>query len=141
MTQERKTISKATEDLSGNLQFFTVYTSVDITATGNYEDKSQKIFDSMIAIISMRAQPVILASPYQVSEMENEGASELTGAGYIFKFVVEHSEIFAKVNEDQEIDDPVYFLKYAFEDIEIEEENFVTEGTGVNIEFTLNEEL
>lgn len=141
MTLERKTTSKPSEHLTGNIEYFTLFTTVDITSTGNYEDKSQRIFDNIISLISMRAQPIVVASPYSVTAIENEGAPSLTGTGYVFKFIVEHTGIFASVDENYQIDDPLYYLKYMFDGITIEEEVFESMGGSLNIEFIYNDNL
>jgi len=141
MTLARKTASKPSEQFSGNIEYFTLFTDVDITATGNYEDKSQRIFDNIISLISMRAQPIVVASPYSVTTLENEGAPSLTGPGYVFKFIVEHTGIFASVDEDYQIDDHLYHLKYMFDGVTIEDETFQSSGTELNIEFMYNDNL
>lgn len=141
MTLERKTTSKPSEHLTGNIEYFTLFTTIDITSTGNYEDKSQRIFDNIISLISMRAQPIVVAAPYNVTTIENEGAPSLTGGGYVFKFIVEHSGIFASVDENYQIDDPLHYLKYMFDGITIEEEVFESSGGSLNIEFIFNDNL
>jgi len=141
MTVERKTVSSPSEHFSGNIEYFTLYTTVDITATGNYEDKSQRIFDNIISLISMRAQPIVVASPYSVASLADEDAPSLTGSGYVFKFIVEHSGVFASVDAEYKVDDPTFHLKYMFDGIDIQEETFESEGTGLNIEFAYNTNL
>lgn len=137
---DRSTASPV-EELTGNIQFFTVYTTVDIRPTGDYQDKSQKLFDNVITLISTRAQPVIVAEPYEVAALENEGAPSLTGAGYVFKFVTEHAGVFASVDNDYNIDDPVFHLKFIFDEIESEGETFYTDGANLNTEFKINQQL
>ncbi|ASV44028.1 hypothetical protein PBI_SCTP2_13 [Salicola phage SCTP-2] len=142
MTQNiDRSVASHTEEIVGNLQFFTLYTTVDITTTGNYQDTSQKVFDNIITLISTRAQPVVIGEPYNVSQLENEGAPSLTGTGYVFKFVVEHSDVFASVDDDYNIDDPVYHLKYIFNDITVDGQTFYTEGGSLNIEFKINQQI
>lgn len=141
MNLERKTVSTASEHFSGNIEYFTLYTSIDITATGDYEDKSQRIFDNVISLISMRAQPIVIASPYSVSALEDEGAQSITGAGYVFKFIVEHSGVFADVDEDYNIADPLHHLVYMFDEVDIEGETFMSAGGSENIEFTFDTNL
>lgn len=141
MTTENKATAKPTESFTGNIEYFTLYSKVDMTSTGDYADKSQRIFDTIISLISMRAQPIVIASPYVVSDLNAEGAGSLTGAGYVFKFIVEHAGVFASVDEEYEIDDDVYHLKYMFDDIDVEDVTFVSGETGTNIEFAFNQNL
>lgn len=137
-----RSVASHTEEIVGNLQFFTLYTTVDITTTGNYQDASQKVFDNIITLISTRAQPVIVGEPYSVTTLEDEGAPSLTGAGYVFKFVVEHSEVFASINDSTyDIEDPIYYLKYMFNDITVDGQTFYTEGNDLNIEFKINQQI
>lgn len=141
MSLERKTIAKATENFSGDIEYFTLYTTKDITITGDYNDKSQRIFDNIISLISMRAQPIVVASPYAVADLAAEGSPSLQGAGYIFKFIVERAGLFASVDEHYAIDDPLYHLIYMFDGVEIEQEVFDSTGSSLNIEFTFDTDL
>lgn len=141
MNLDRKTTSKPSEHLTGNIEYFTLFTTIDITSTGSYEDKSQRIFDNIISLISMRAQPIVLAAPYSVATLENEAAPSLTGTGFVLKFIVEHTGIFASVDENYQIDDPLHYLKYMFDGVTIEEEVFESSGAGLNIEFIFNDNL
>ena len=86
------------EVLTGNLQFFTLYTSLDITQTGDYADLSQKDFESVIQVIALRAVPVIMNNPVELNGVGSNtldvyGAPTLTGAGWIFKFSFEREGV------------------------------------------------
>lgn len=86
------------EVLAGDLEFFTLYTTIDITHTGDYSDATQKDFESILQVIGLRAQPVILNNPVYVdgtggNTMADYGAPTLTGAGWIFKFAFERADI------------------------------------------------
>lgn len=82
------------EVLTGNIEFFTLYTSLDIAVTGDYTDNSQKDFESVVQVIGLRAMPTVMNNPVFLNGvgsnvLENYGAPSLTGAGYIFKFATE----------------------------------------------------
>ena len=82
------------EVLTGNIEFFTLFTTLNITVTGNYNDNSQKDFESVVQCIGLRAMPTVMNNPVSLSgsgsqQIENYGAPTLTGAGYIFKFATE----------------------------------------------------
>ena len=84
----------SSETLSGNIEFYTLFTTLDITRTGNFDDTTQKDFESVVQVIGLRAQPVVMNNPVQLNGvgqnlLENYGASTLTGAGWIFKFAFE----------------------------------------------------
>ena len=84
----------SSETLSGNIEFYTLFTSIDIARTGNFDDNSQKDFESVVQVIGLRAQPVVMNEPVALNGvganvLENYGAPTLTGAGYIFKFATE----------------------------------------------------
>ena len=94
MSLTRKGAMVSIEVLTGNIEFFTLFTSLNITVTGNYSDNSQKDFESVVQCIGLRAMPTVMNNPVAVSGvgsqvLENYGAPSLTGAGYIFKFATE----------------------------------------------------
>ena len=82
------------EFISSNLQFYIMYTNIDITQTGSYQDATQKDFDSLVQMIAMFSQVIISNDPVQVADLNVNGAPTLTGAGWIFKFAVEHPDVF-----------------------------------------------
>lgn len=87
----------AQEVLSGNIEFYTLYTTIDITATGNYSNLTQKDFESVVQVIALRAMPVIMNTPVYVDgvvdTLDMYGAPTLTGAGWIFKFAFEREGV------------------------------------------------
>lgn len=88
----------SSEVLSGNLEFFTLYTKLDITQTGDFADESQKDFESLVQVIALRAMPVIMNNPVYINGvgsnvLESFGAPTLTGEGWIFKFAFEREDV------------------------------------------------
>ena len=83
----------SSETLTGDVEFFTLFTTLDITATDNFTDTTQKDFESLVQVISLRAQPMLMNTPIIVdgssAGLQDYGAPSLTGAGYIFKFATE----------------------------------------------------
>jgi hypothetical protein len=84
----------SSEVLSSNIEFYTLYTTLDITRTGDYSDDTQKDFESVVQVIGLRAQPVVMNNPVALSGvgqnlLENYGAQSITGAGWVFKFAFE----------------------------------------------------
>ena len=82
------------EVLTGNIEFFTLFTSIDITVTNDYENDSQKDFESVVQVIGLRAMPAVMNNPVALNGagnnlLQNYGAPSMTGAGYIFKFATE----------------------------------------------------
>lgn len=132
---KRIAISHPVETLSGDIDFYTVYTTFDITPTGNYKDDSQILFDMVTNLVSMRAQPVISSIPFDTASLEDNGAEELSGAGFVWKFAIEHAEAFAKRDKDFTIIDPVFYLKEFFEGANIGSVTVSTTGSNQNIEF------
>ena len=53
----------SSETLSGNIEFYTLFTTIDITRTGDYSNDSQKDFESIVQVIGLRAQPVVMNEP------------------------------------------------------------------------------
>lgn len=94
MSLNRSGAMGSSEVLSSNIEYYTLFTTLDITRTGNYQDNTQKDFESIVQVIGLRAQPVVMNNPVQLNGvgqnlLENYGASTLTGAGWVFKFAFE----------------------------------------------------
>ena len=94
MSLTRSGAMRSAEVLSGDLEFFTLYTSLDITVTGDFTTPTQKDFEAVVQVIGLRAMPVIMNEPVYLDGeddlvLENFGAPSLTGAGWIFKFAFE----------------------------------------------------
>ena len=124
--------ASAGENLSGNINFYTLYVSgLDITTTGDVADQTQQNFDDVCNLINLVAQPVIMNNPISVT-LDQVGAPTLTGAGFIFKFAVEHGRIFERDG------DTVAILKEIFEGVVIDS---VTLSSPANIEFAMSDLL
>ena len=94
MVGQRSGAMGSAEVVSGNIEFYTLFTTLDITRTGNFSDDTQKDFESVVQCIGLRAMPVVMNEPVELSGsgsfvLENYGAPTLTGAGFIFKFAFE----------------------------------------------------
>lgn len=136
-----KAVARPSESMGRDLDFYSIYTKFDIVPTGDYRDASQQAYDTLVSLVSFRAQPVINGTPFYVEDLANEGAEKLTGSGYVWKFAVEHTQIFAKHDSNFKIIDDVYFLKMAFDDVEIGEDTIFIDGDEINIEFKRFESL
>lgn len=117
------------EVLSGNIEFYTLFTSLDITRTGDFSDNTQKDFESIVQVISLRAMPVVMNNPVAISGsgsvvLENYGAPTMTGAGWIFKFAFEREGVHTITTLTDELDGIV-----------LNGGTIDTDGT-VNMEFT-----
>ena len=91
MSLARSGAMGSSEVVSGNIEFYTLFTTIDITRTGDFSDNTQKDFESVVQVIGLRAQPVVMNNPVALNGsganvLENYGAPTLTGAGHIFKF-------------------------------------------------------
>ena len=123
--------ASAGENLSGNINFYTIYIKgLDITATGNVADQTQQNFDDIVNVINLVAQPIIMNNPISVTL---DGlAPSLTGAGFLFKFAVEHGKVFERGG------DTVSILKELFDGITIDG---VLIDISTNIEFVMSDIL
>lgn len=94
--------ASAGENLSGNINFYTLYVKgVDIISTSNVADQTQQNFDDVCNLINLVAQPVIMNNPIAITL---DGlAPTLTGAGFMFKFAVEHGRVFERNDDAVEI--------------------------------------
>ena len=98
VTGQRSGAMGSSEVVSGNIEFYTLFTSIDLTRTGDYTDNTQKDFESVVQVIGLRAQPVVMNNPVALNGaganvLENYGAPTLTGAGWIFKFAFERTDV------------------------------------------------
>ena len=98
MSLTRSGAMSSSEVLSSNIEFYSLFTTLDITRTGNYSDNTQKDFESVVQVIGLRAQPVVMNNPVVLNGvganiLENYGAPSLTGAGWIFKFAFEREGV------------------------------------------------
>ena len=98
MSLTRSGAMGSAEVVSGNIEFYTLFTTLDITRTGNFSDNTQKDFESVVQCIGFRAMPVVMNEPVELSGsgsfvLENYGAPTLTGAGFIFKFAFEREGV------------------------------------------------
>tara|TARA_Y100000592_G_scaffold100920_1_gene183724 strand:+ start:4339 stop:4743 length:405 start_codon:yes stop_codon:yes gene_type:complete len=122
------------EFISNNLQFYTLYTNIDITVTGSYADATQKDFDALVQLIAGYSQVIISNDPVSVGDLNANGAPSVTGAGYIFKFAVEHPDVF-QLNGN-----PVQALINQLDGIVLNGGTIATTGS-VNTEFVRSETL
>lgn len=120
----------AGEFVSGNINFYTMYVSgLDITTTGDIADQTQQNFDDVVNMINLIAQPIIMNNPIAVTLTGL--APTLTGAGFVFKFAVEHGEIFARNGDN------VAILKEIFDGVTIDGTTLST----ANVEFVMSDLL
>ena len=88
----------SSEVVTGNIEFYTLYTKLDITRTGDYSNPTQKDFESVVQVIGLRAMPIMMNEPVYLNgvgdiALENFGAPTLTGAGWIYKFAFEREAV------------------------------------------------
>ena len=98
MSIKRSGAMSGQEVVTGNIEFYTLYTKIDISATGDYSDVTQKDFESIVQVIGLRAMPIIMNNPVYLNGvggnvLENYGAQVITGAGWIFKFAFEREDV------------------------------------------------
>lgn len=94
MVGQRSGAMGSSEVLSSNIEYYTLFTSLDLTRTGDFSDATQKDFESVVQVIGLRAQPIIMNNPVRLNGagsnlLENYGAPTMTGAGWVFKFAFE----------------------------------------------------
>ena len=98
----------AGENLAGNINFYTMYVkTLDITHTGDILDQTQQNLDDVVNLISLVAQPVIMNNPLSVTL--DSLAPTLTGAGFIFKFAVEHGKVFEAGGDNIAVLNQIFF--------------------------------
>lgn len=97
-TSVRSGAAASMEVLSSKLEYYTLYTKIDITKTGDFADATQKDFEAMLQVIALRAMPVIMNNAVYINgiganTLENFGAPTLEGEGWIFKFAFEREGV------------------------------------------------
>ena len=50
MVEQRSGAMGSSEVVSGNIEFYTLFTSIDLTRTGDYTDNTQKDFESVVIL-------------------------------------------------------------------------------------------
>ena len=134
MTVRINGAARGGEFISNNLQFYTMYTTINITQTGSYQDATQKDFDAIVQMIAMFSQVIISNDPVNVSDLNVNGAPTLTGAGYVFKFAVEYPDVF------QDNGNPTGKLISIMDGVVLNGGTLATTGS-INLEFTQSETL
>ena len=134
MVGERSGAMGSSEVVTGNIEFYTLFTNIDITRTGDFNDSTQKDFESVVQLIGLRAQPVVMNNPVSLNGaganvLENYGAPSLTGAGWVFKFAFEREGAHS-----------VDMLKDELDGIVLNGGTIATTGS-INLEFTQSETL
>ena len=109
MSLARSGAMGSSEVVSGNIEFYTLFTTIDITRTGDFSNNTQKDFESVVQVIGLREQPVVMNNPVQLNGsganvLENYGAPSLTGAGFIFKFAFEREGVHSVDTLKNELD-------------------------------------
>jgi len=153
MTQKVHGVHRPAEVLSGNTDFYSAFTLVDITDTGNSNPKGNiKSFkqaqnlNTLIQILSMRTQ-LVLSSVKKLESQdltEYDFGSELIGTHdiWILKFATETTDVWKKN------DNPVYFANMDCSDVPVNTEldetavinhRFETSGNNKNLYFTMSE--
>ena len=59
MVGQRSGAMGSSEVVSGNIEFYTLFTTLDITRTGDFSDNTQKDFESVVQVIGLRAQQLL----------------------------------------------------------------------------------
>ena len=72
----------SSEVLSSNIEYYSLFTTLDITRTGDFADNTQKDFESVVQVIGLRAQPIIMNNPVPLNGigqnlLENYGAPSI----------------------------------------------------------------
>ena len=135
MTVRINGAARGGEFISNNLQFYTLYSGIDITMTGSFADATQKDLDAMVQLIAGFSQVIISNDPVGVGDLQANGAPLLTGAGWIFKFAVEHPDVFTRNGNSTQA------LVDQFDGIVLNGGTVATTGGSKNLEFVQSETL
>lgn len=108
MVSKAHGLASASQVLTGNLQYYTVWcespnafsdpdnaTGINIRITGDIADETQKNFELLIQSIGLRTMPIILNDPLAIADLAADGATSVTGEGFVWQFSVEAESAFA----------------------------------------------
>ena len=141
--------ASSSQVLTSSLQYYTVWceapdavsdpdnaTGINILITGNIADETQKNFEVIIQSVGLRAMPIILNDPLAVSDLAADGASVVTGEGFVWQFSVEQEGVFATKTDN------IGLLILELDGIVLPSGAVLsTSGGGQNIEFSRQDEL
>ena len=114
-------------------------TGVNIFATGNIADESQKNFEVLIQAIGLRAMPVVMNDPVAVANVATVGATQIAGEGYVWKFAIERDVYFKNDGPTGTISDVGHLVDELNGIILPSAAVLVTSGLPQNIEFAVTE--
>lgn len=112
----------------GELQFFTAWTLVDITATGVTRDRpgqeyvrnQQRNWETVLQCIGLRSQPIQIDGPHKFDtddlswlKFGEMYASQQTNNVWMFNFAVEHHDVFC------DGDNPTGLLENIFDQVPV----------------------
>lgn len=149
MVSKTHGVASASQVLTKCLQYYTVWcespdafsdpdnaTGINIRWTGSIVDETQKNFELIIQSIGLRAMPIILNNPLAVADLAADGASIVTGEGFVWVFSVETEGAFATKT------DPVGLLIAEMDGIVLLNGAIIRTGGGSqNIEFERRDTL
>ncbi len=143
MVSKAHGLASASQVLTGNLQYYTVWcespnafsdpdnaTGINIRITGDIADETQKNFELIIQSVGLRAMPIILNDPLAITDLAADGATSVTGEGFVWQFSVETERAFAT-----KIDEVGLLIEEMNGIVLINGAVLDTSGPGQNIEF------
>ena len=149
MVSKTHGVASASQVLTRSLEYYTVWcespnafsdpdnaTGINIRWTGDIADQTQKNFELIIQSIGLRAMPIILNNPLAVADLAADGASVVTGEGFVWVFSVETEGAFATKS------DPVGLLIEEMHGIVLlKGATLETSGGSQNVEFEWRDTL
>jgi hypothetical protein len=149
MVSKTHGVASASQVLTKSLEYYTVWcespnaftdpdnaTGIDIRWTGDITDQTQKNFELIIQSIGLRAMPIVLNNPLAVADLAADGASAVTGEGFVWVFSVETEGAFATKS------DPVGLLVEEMDGIVLLNGAVIrTSGVSQNVEFEWRDTL
>jgi len=169
-------ITTASYDITGDLEFITMYTLFDITRTGvlkNYTENlpaflddadqlvrnraewnrsrnQQRNFETLMQIVSLRAQPIMLENPTTITvdnAVSYSLGSAFSGAHtiWIVSFAVEHTSVYSTATHElgQLIAEchQVPMIAGLNETAQLQPSVLLTQGINTNIVFKINKRI
>jgi len=81
-----------------NLEFFTLYTKLNLRPSENFHSKSRKDLESIIQMLGLRGQPVMIGMPINAKDNKLNifGSKKFKCSGWVLKFAYDQTGLYSE---------------------------------------------
>jgi|TARA_B100001094_G_scaffold323100_1_gene373401 hypothetical protein len=86
------------ENPDTNLEFFTLYTKLNLRPSENFRSKSRKDLESVIQMLGLRGQPVMIGMPINAKDNKLDffGSKKFKCSGWVLKFAYDLTGLYSE---------------------------------------------